>query len=350
MCVIAGYIGNQPAAPILLEMLRREEGLAGGFYSGIATVDDGILHTEKVVGDAATLIAQTPALQLPGNIGIAHSRTPSGGGREWSHPFVDTSGELAYIANGAVGKFDNLPQLAALSLELMEVGHKFSSAQSEAVGKYPTLENGTSVHFSDTLCQAIAAKYQQLSGQPHRLLRAAAQVYQSVPNEIVGLCLHAAHPDEIVAVRHNKPLEIGRDADGGIYLATTTLAFPEGVSWQMRMPAASGAVFHRAGWTHIEPFTEITLPVGPFPSPLSIQECLMPLLRGGEPPTIHALCEAARSLWPGSTLNEKEIVVFETLAALVAENRIRLENIQVPGMEGKGTVPRTQVYWNEPGA
>src|SRR5690606_23947461 len=133
MCVIAGYIGNKPAAPILLEMLRREEGFAGGYYSGIATLSEDELRFEKVVGDVATLENETAAAKLPGNIGVAHSRTPSGGGREWSHPFVDTSGRLAYIANGAVGKFDNLPQLASLSQELMEAGHEFGSVQHEAV-------------------------------------------------------------------------------------------------------------------------------------------------------------------------------------------------------------------------
>lgn len=346
MCVIAGYIGNKLAAPILLKMLRREEGLAGGYYSGIATIDNGELHFEKVVGDAATLETETAVAQLRGNIGIAHSRTPSGGGREWSHPFVDTANRLAYIANGSVGQFDNLPQLAALSQELMEAGHRFGSVQSEAVGNYPTLKNGLSVHFSDTFCQAIAAAYAQLPPQPHRLLHAASRTYQSTPNEIVGLCLHADHPDEIVAVRHNKPLEIGRDADGAWYLATTTLAFPEGVTWQMRMPPNAGAVFHRAGWMHIEPFTETTIPVGPFPSPNAILDCMMPLLCGSEPPRIHELCEAVKKLWPGSTLDEKEIAVFETLAALHAENRIRFENRQVPGMFDKGTVPQTRIRWN----
>ena len=41
MCNIAGYVGNKPAAPILLEMLRNQEGLAGGYYTGIATRHEG---------------------------------------------------------------------------------------------------------------------------------------------------------------------------------------------------------------------------------------------------------------------------------------------------------------------
>ena len=44
MCNIAGYAGKCAAAPILIEMLRKEEGFDGGFYTGIATVHEGKIH------------------------------------------------------------------------------------------------------------------------------------------------------------------------------------------------------------------------------------------------------------------------------------------------------------------
>lgn len=40
MCNIAGYIGEQQAAPILIEMIREQEGLDAGFYTGIATIHE----------------------------------------------------------------------------------------------------------------------------------------------------------------------------------------------------------------------------------------------------------------------------------------------------------------------
>jgi len=344
MCVIAGYIGDKQAAPVLLKMLQQEEGLGGGYYSGMATIHEGKLHYEKVVGDVNTLIKNTPAMQLPGTIGIAHSRTASGGGREWGHPFVDTKDQLAYIANGAVGIFDNLSLLTALSEKLVADGHRFLSAQNGSMGKYPQLTNGQSIHFSDTFCQAIAAAYEELADHSHPLLMAAAQAYQDYPNEIVGLCLHAAHPDEIVAVRHNQPCEIGRNDNGEIYLATTTIAFPPEVSSQMRMPAQAGAIFHRDGSMHIEPFRKNPIPLGPFPSPFAIQEAITPLLKSFEPPTLGTLCDAVKPLWPEGTLNEKAIAVYETLASMLHENRIYLQDIRIPGMEEDTTVPRTHVH------
>ena len=55
MCNIAGYIGDESAAPILLEMTERQQGFAGGYSTGIATICDGELHSVKVVGDVSTL-------------------------------------------------------------------------------------------------------------------------------------------------------------------------------------------------------------------------------------------------------------------------------------------------------
>jgi hypothetical protein len=344
MCVIAGYIGNKSAAPILLEMLQREEGLGGGYYSGIATICEGKLHYEKLVGDTANLLKNTRALELPGTIGIAHSRTKSGGGREWGHPFVDTKNQLAYIANGAVGIFDNLLLLTELSEKLVAEGHRFLSAQDGSMGKYPQLKNGQSVHFSDTFCQAIAAAYETFAAEPHPLLTAASQTYQDYPNEIVGLCLHAAHPDEIVAVRHNQPCEIGRNKDGENYFATTTIAFPCDVCWQMRMPAQAGALFHRDGSIVIEPFQNTPIPIGQFPSPNAIETAIQPLLYSAQPPTLGALCDAVKPLWPAGTLNEKAIAIYETLASMIAEERVELKDIRVPGVEEKTTVPQTRIH------
>ena len=105
MCNIAGYVGNgkKEAAPILLEMLRAQEGYAGGYYTGIATIHEGKMYYAKLTGDVQRLIDETDAASLPGSIGIIHSRSKSGGSDEWAHPFVgsrDGEAKIAYVANG----------------------------------------------------------------------------------------------------------------------------------------------------------------------------------------------------------------------------------------------------------
>ncbi|MBO5652898.1 MAG: glutamine--fructose-6-phosphate aminotransferase, partial [Clostridia bacterium] len=66
MCNIAGYAGKRRAAPILLEMLRRQQAFDGDMSTGIATVHEGKLYCRKIVGDVDKLIAETDVLDLPG--------------------------------------------------------------------------------------------------------------------------------------------------------------------------------------------------------------------------------------------------------------------------------------------
>ena len=49
MCNIAGYVGDRQAAPILVEMLRRQEIYDSGFSTGIVTIHQGKLDRKSVV-------------------------------------------------------------------------------------------------------------------------------------------------------------------------------------------------------------------------------------------------------------------------------------------------------------
>lgn len=51
MCNIAGYVGTKQAAPILLDLIEKQEGLAAGYYTGIATYHEGKIYYQKLVGD-----------------------------------------------------------------------------------------------------------------------------------------------------------------------------------------------------------------------------------------------------------------------------------------------------------
>ena len=50
MCVWSAYAGKKPAAPVLLEALKKTEGFWAGFYTGMATCDNGQLFFEKCTG------------------------------------------------------------------------------------------------------------------------------------------------------------------------------------------------------------------------------------------------------------------------------------------------------------
>ncbi|HWL53960.1 MAG TPA: hypothetical protein VNQ90_16080 [Chthoniobacteraceae bacterium] len=347
MCVIAGYIGTQPAAPLLLEMLRREEGLAGGYYTGIVTLHEGRLHHAKVVGDVETLIATTDAWKLPGTIGLAHSRTPGGGGHGFAHPFLDHHQKLAYIANGSNGLYNGKVDFAAAAEVLLQNGYSFSSASPEKITKYPVLADGRCIHYSDLLCQDMAWRYENLPPSPDRLLKAISATYQHLPGEIVGLCLHADGPDEIAGARHNKPMEIGKLPDGSYVLASSTLAFPGEARHHLRMPGLSAIRIHREEGIQISPFeNKKLLPLGLPPSALAVEEKVVHFLRQEKQVWVPMLREhASASLWKEHELGEPESVVFPLLAALLKEGRINLQNEYVPGVKGHGLVPRMTAHW-----
>ena len=158
MCNIAGYIGKKEAAPILLEMMRREEGFAGGFYTGITVHNGERLHTRKVLGGLDRLLGETDCRTLSGTCGFIHSRSKSGGGAEWAQPFLSADGRSSLIANGCAGAFltpDMKQKRCDTALALEADGYSFGSRSVGTVGDYPALADGTAIHSTDLMCQYV---------------------------------------------------------------------------------------------------------------------------------------------------------------------------------------------------
>ena len=335
MCVLAGYVGSEPAAPILLKMMEKQEGLAGGFYSGVATVADGQLHYAKVVGDFGRLRRETDAERLPGNVGIAHSRTNSGGGREWGHPFVDGSGKLAYVANGGYGIFDDPASRNRMAQQLADAGHVFRSREPEPVGRYPVMEDGSCAHMSDVMCHLIA----ELMSQGDAPAVAMARAYGEFPSEIVGLMLHTDHPDCVTATRINQPLMLGRHR-GDAFMASAALAFPEErMDWLAPMPVNATAVVRR-GRIETHPFDTATGPVAePIPW-CEAEERIVAALAGEEMQSLSAPRKATADLWPQGQAAQSAMMLYEILRGLKLRGRIEMTDVQVPGAEPHLTAPQ----------
>ena len=336
MCVIAAYLGDEPAAPILLEMLKREEGLAGGYYTGVATIHEGTLHYEKIVGDVDALLARTRAVDLPGNLGIAHSRSPSGGDREWSHPFVGNAGSVAYVANGAMGRFDGKTDYAAAGNGLLEKGYRYLSACPESIGPYPVLADGNCVHFSEIMCLLVEDELR--SGADLR--RAMAGAYQDWASEIVGLAISSAEPDSFVAARINQPLVIARDGEA-VYGASNAIAFPDGMRWQMPMPPNCSGRFGLDAFS-LYPFSRPPGPVAVMPPRAALAETLMEALVQG-PQSIGELCRQTDPLWPEGQMAQRLPAVYQTVEDWLQVGRVRLDIRRLPGMFDQGTAPRIYV-------
>lgn len=231
MCNIAGYIGRREAAPILIEMMRREEGYGGGYYTGMTVHDGTRLHTDKVLGDLSHLLSETDCASYRGTVGFIHSRSKSGGGVSWGHPFLTKDGETSFIANGAAGCFDNEGHRARqceAAAALEAAGYVFGSRVFGAVGKYPTLGDGTSIHSSDLLCQYAAS----LADGGMHPTEALCRTMSELPCEAVVLMMRRDRPRSIFVTRISYPMHLGIAEDGDLYLATTPLAFPGDVAFR----------------------------------------------------------------------------------------------------------------------
>ena len=241
MCNIAGYVGEKDAAPILIEMMKKQEGLAGGYYTGIATICDGKLYYAKLTGDTDRLVSFTEASKLPGKIGIIHSRSIAGGSDEWAHPFVGMKKGIpmsAYVANGIPGKFDKSNHNAVVQ-RLIDDGYDMNAHLTDVEkGRYMDLSDGTSVHMSDVMCQLIFCN-EEKCGNP---VEAMTNAFCEIPAEIVGLYISLCASDRIFWSRINRPMMAGF-SDHGAYLATSAIAFPDDASEPFALPAcASGYI------------------------------------------------------------------------------------------------------------
>ncbi|MEK7873923.1 MAG: hypothetical protein AAB502_08735 [Chloroflexota bacterium] len=123
MCGIVGYVGQRPAAPLLLEGLQRLE-YRGYDSSGIAVLSPrGEIAVHKAVGKLSALHASVQGRLPSGTVGIGHTRWATHGKPSVlnAHPHFDCAHELVVIHNGIVENY------MALKAELEKSGHAFRS-------------------------------------------------------------------------------------------------------------------------------------------------------------------------------------------------------------------------------
>ncbi len=121
MCGIIGYIGNNPAMPILLEGLKRLE-YRGYDSAGVAILRTGRSRSRRK-GKIVELENLVNGRPWKATAGIAHTRWATHGepNTENAHPHVDCTGEIAVVHNGIIENY------AALKQRCSRKGHTFTS-------------------------------------------------------------------------------------------------------------------------------------------------------------------------------------------------------------------------------
>lgn len=333
MCNIAGYAGTRPAAPILLEMLKKEEGFSAGYYAGIATLHDGKIAYEKLVGHAQMLIDEKNALSLAGTVGIAHGRSRGCGGYSFAHPFVtERNGEIisAYIANGNNAPFSDPESDTKITQALIEQGYEMKSRVSfEKKTKYPRLPDQTVVHISDVLCQLITKHVDEGNDPP----KAMEKAFIEMPSELVGLYLHKDSEATISWARTNMPIFIAY-ADHGTYIASTPTAFPEDAGDPIPMlPYTYGSVSNNK--LTVSSFSEKKGKIAPIDARLRFEayKLIVDLLSQG-PTDFNTLTKTITPLFEDADVLQFEVAVYEVLYSLQKQGKLKIERQFNPGPYG----------------
>ena len=128
MCSIIGYKGNEHASSVLVEGLRKME-YRGYDSVGIATIKSGKLLIWKGVGKVAEVNKSLRLDELPGNLGIGHTRWATHGGIVDSnaHPHLACKSTIAVVHNGIIENYNELKD------ELYRSGHEFKSETDSEV-------------------------------------------------------------------------------------------------------------------------------------------------------------------------------------------------------------------------
>ena len=123
MCGIVGFTGEQNAAPILLDGLKKLE-YRGYDSAGIAVMQNTEITVCKVTGRIANLCEKThDGEDVPGMCGIGHTRWATHGAptEENAHPHLSNDGRFAVVHNGIIENYMTLRE------ELIKDGYHFES-------------------------------------------------------------------------------------------------------------------------------------------------------------------------------------------------------------------------------
>lgn len=189
MCGIVGYIGNEQAAPILLDGLSKLE-YRGYDSAGIAVYDGTDIQVMKATGRLKALSEMSHGGEmLPGMMGIGHTRWATHGAPSDTnaHPHFNKDETIVVVHNGIIENYLKLKKL------LEARGYQFVSQ-------------------TDTEVIAHLLDY-YYKGDP---LEAVIKVMQRVEGSYALGIMFKAHPDEMYAVRKDSPLIVGRCSHGSI--------------------------------------------------------------------------------------------------------------------------------------
>lgn len=196
MCGIVGYVGEQKAAPILLEGLERLE-YRGYDSAGIAVMAGSKISLTKTVDRISGLKENTKnGEDIPGNLGIGHTRWATHGApcKRNAHPHLSYKKRFLVVHNGIIENYIELKD------ELVANGITFKSETDTEV-----VAHMLDSYYEGDVLKAISKTVSRLKG-----------------SYSLGI-ICTKRPDTLFAVRHFSPLIIGL-GEGNNYISSDVTA------------------------------------------------------------------------------------------------------------------------------
>ncbi len=191
MCGIIGYIGKEPAVPILIEGLKKLE-YRGYDSSGIAVLQNGKLEVRRAVGKLQNLETLLSRETLFGGMGVGHVRWATHGrpSEENAHPH--RAGSIVVVHNGIIENY------LALKQELLAQGRTFQS---------------------ETDTEVIAHLIDSIALKGLSLEEAVREAALHLEGAYAIAVIDQRNPDIVVGARKGSPLVVGL-GQGEFFLAS----------------------------------------------------------------------------------------------------------------------------------
>ena len=223
MCGIVGYIGDEQAAPILLDGLTKLE-YRGYDSAGIAVLNNGKIQMEKVSGRLQRLKDVTEnGAALPGTIGIGHTRWATHGSPSDTnaHPHFNKDQSIIVVHNGIIENYSKIKQM------LIRKGYEF---------------------VSETDTEVLAHLLDYYYNRTKNPLTALSKVMHKVEGSYALGILFEDYPGNVFSARKDSPLIAGKSA-GGNFIASDVPAILQYTRDVYYMENEEIAVLSREGIT-----------------------------------------------------------------------------------------------------
>jgi len=195
MCGIIGVIATRPAAPLVLETLRRLE-YRGYDSAGIATLLNGHIERRRAAGKLANLAEVLAQQPLAGTTGIGHTRWATHGAPTESNAHPHGTALVSVVHNGIIEN------------------HAELRAELEAAGQVFTSETDT-----ETVAQLVDLHLKRGMAP----VAAAGAAIARLEGAYALAMIFAGHPELLVGACHGAPLAVGF-GEGEMFIGSDAMA------------------------------------------------------------------------------------------------------------------------------